>query len=193
MGTAPHQFEPDNREVEVTYVTAEGKAYTVRAKDVVMAGFNAMIPHICPEIPTVQKSALSKSVRAINVATTVMLRNWEAFARLKASSIAYPRSFYNGFSLPAPRSFGSMQASMDPSQPILASFTISHGLANETFHEEMNGGRLPALGTPIRDQFRMARAGLFRTPFERFERALRSQSAAALGAGGSSASPGPWP
>lgn len=47
-----------------------------------------------------------------------------------------------------------------------------------------SGGTLPPPGTPIRDQMRAARMGLYRTPYERFERAVRSQSAAALGAGG---------
>jgi spermidine dehydrogenase len=43
---------------------------------------------------------------------------------------------------------------------------------------------MPPPGTPMDVQMRAARAGLYRTPFERFERAVRSQSAAALGAGG---------
>ena len=80
IGTLPHQFEPDKREVEVTYVTS-GKAYSVRAKDVVMAGFNNMIPYICPELPSEQKAALHKAVRAVNQQTNVLLRNWEPFAK----------------------------------------------------------------------------------------------------------------
>ncbi len=94
IGTLPLQFEPDKREVEVTYVTG-GKAYSVRAKDVVMAGFNNMIPYICPELPSEQKAALHKAVRAVNQQTNVLLRNWEPFAKLKISDIAYPGGFYN--------------------------------------------------------------------------------------------------
>jgi spermidine dehydrogenase len=46
------------------------------------------------------------------------------------------------------------------------------------------GGTLPRPGTPVRDQMRMARMGLFRTPFERFERAIRNQMAGALAGSG---------
>jgi spermidine dehydrogenase len=184
VGTAPHQFEPDNREVEVTYVGVEGRAYMVRAKDVVLAGFNNMIPYICPEIAEGQKEGLRKSVRSINMSTNVLLRNWEAFDKLKVNSVAFPGNYLQGLSLHPARSFGSMKASMDPSQPILANFNFSHGVANQTFLRELLGGQLPTPGTPARDQMRMARAGLFRTPFERFERQIRADAAAALGAGG---------
>jgi spermidine dehydrogenase len=83
-----------------------------------------------------------------------------------------------------PRSFGALQASTDPSQPILCRFSVTEGLTNTTFLEEVMGGAMPPPGTPMDIQMRAARAGLYRTPFERFEKAVRSQSAAALGPGG---------
>jgi spermidine dehydrogenase len=145
-----------------------------------MAGFNAMIPYICPELPSEQKAALHKSVRAINHHTYALLRNWEAFEKLKVASVACPRSFYSTFGLQASRSFGKLQPSMNPSEPVLVSFGGGSGLANEAFISDMLGGKLPAPGTPARDQMRMARMGLFRTPFERFERGIRGQMAGAL-------------
>ncbi len=45
---------------------------------------------------------------------------------------------------------------------------------------ELLGGRLPPPGTPLKEQFKMLRAGLLRTPFEYFERAVREQAAAVL-------------
>jgi spermidine dehydrogenase len=113
-----------------------------------------------------------------------LLRNWTAFEKLKVSSVAFPRNYLQSISLQAPRSFGSMKASMTPSQPILASFGFSHGIANPEFLKELLGGQLPVPGTPVRDQMRTARAGLLRTPFDRFERAIRSEAGTALGAGG---------
>ena len=35
-----------------------GEAYRDRSRSCVMAGYNAMIPHICPELPAVQNEAL---------------------------------------------------------------------------------------------------------------------------------------
>src|SRR5690606_11784027 len=71
-----------------------------------------------------------------------------------------------------------------PSQPQLVTFNIVNGIGNQTFYEEIMGGATPPPGTDMRTQMRAARAGLYNLPFERFERAVRSQSAAALGAGG---------
>ena len=44
-------------EVEVTYVRA-GRGYAARARGVVLAGYNAMIPYLCPELPAEQQKAL---------------------------------------------------------------------------------------------------------------------------------------
>jgi spermidine dehydrogenase len=183
VGTAPHQFEPDNREVEISYIR-EGKGYKVRAKDVVMAGFNAMIPYICPELPAEQKQALHQSVRAINHHTYALLRNWDAFEKLKVATVSCPGSFFPTFGLLPPRSFGKLEPPKDPSEPILVTFGGGAGIASASFIRELMGGKLPAPGTPVRDQMRMARAGLFRTPFERFERAIRTQLTGVLSVGG---------
>jgi spermidine dehydrogenase len=184
LGPSPQLFDPDHREVEVTYVTPEGKALKVQAKDVIMAGNNNMIPYICPEIAEQQKVALHKAVRAINMFINVLLRDWTPLQKLGVSSLAFPRSFVDSMSLWDPRSFGALQASTDPSQPVLCRFSVTEGLTNTTFLEEVMGGAMPPPGTPMDIQMRAARAGLYRTPFERFEKAVRSQSAAALGPGG---------
>jgi spermidine dehydrogenase len=183
VGTLPHQFEPDNREVEVTYMN-RGKGYSVRAKDVVMAGYNAMIPYICPELPEAQKAALHQAVRAINHHTYALLKDWHAFEKLKVATVSCPKSFFPTFGLLASRSFGKLQPSMDPSQPVLVTFGGGAGISNEFYIRELMGGNLPGPGTPVRDYMRMARAGLLATPFERFERAIRSQMAGALSGGG---------
>lgn len=183
VGSAPHQFEPDLREVDVTYVK-DGRALKVRAKDVIMAGFNNMIPYICPEIPQFQKDALRKSVRSINLQTPVLLRNWEAFERMKVSYIDFPTNYMRALALAKPRSFGKMKASMRPDQPILVMAWFSHGIANETFAKEVFGGEMPEPGTPVRDQERMARMGLFNTPLERFTEEIGNCMNAALSPGG---------
>jgi spermidine dehydrogenase len=183
VGTLPNQFEPDKREVEVSYITG-GKSYSVRAKDVVMAGMNNVIPYICPELPEAQKAALRLSVRAINHHVYALLRDWQAFAKLKVANIACPQAFYPTFGLQASRSFGDLKPSMDPSQPVLVSFGGGAGISSEGYIKELLGGTLPPPGTSVRDQMNMARAGLLRTPFERFERAVRRQMSGALSGSG---------
>jgi spermidine dehydrogenase len=184
IGAAPHQFEPDSRNVEITYMRA-GRACKVIAKDVVLACMNNMIPYICPELPNEQKQALHMSVRAVNTAVNVLIRNWQAFANLKVREVACPQSLLTSLALQRPRTFGKLKPSMDPSQPIVVEFENANGgLSNEFFTRQMLGGRLPDPGTSVRDQMRMVRAGLLRTSYETFERAIRRLMGGALARGG---------
>lgn len=183
VGTLPHQFEPDSREVEITYIKG-GEARKVSAKDVVMAGNNAMIPYICPELPQEQKDALHLAVRAINNHTYALLKDWRAFEKLKVATVACPKSFFPSFGLQVSRSFGKLQPSMDPSEPVLVSFGGGAGISSEDHIKGLTGGVLPDPGTPARDQMRNARMALLQTSFETFERAIRIQLAGALSGGG---------
>ena len=175
------QFQRDNREVDVTYMR-DGKAYRVRGKNVVLACNNAMIPHLCPELPEPQKKALHQSVRAANQSTNVLLRDFKAFAELKVSNVGCPNCFYGGFSLNAPTLLGDLQPPKDPSDPVLAGFSTGGNsglLANETMVAELLGGP-PKPGSTMQDRFRAVRTALLNTPFETFERAVRSQASRAL-------------
>jgi len=71
---ARHLGDPQSaRQVEVTYMRA-GRAYTARARGAVLAGYNMMIPYLCPELPQVQKDALHSLVKTPLVYTSVALR-----------------------------------------------------------------------------------------------------------------------
>jgi spermidine dehydrogenase len=175
-------FERDTREVAITYVRG-GRAYRVRGKNVVLACNNAMIPYLCPEMPEAQKKALHRSVRAVNQTTNVLLRDFKAFAALKVSNVACPNSFYGSFSLGSTMSLGDLTPPRDPSDPVLVGFSTASNsglLANETMVRELCKGSPPPVGTPMQDQFRAVRAALLTTPFETFERAVRSQIGRAL-------------
>jgi spermidine dehydrogenase len=176
-------FDRDKREVDVTYMR-EGKAYRVRSKGVVLACNNAMIPFLCPEMPEQQKAALHKSVRACNQQTNVLIRDFKAFAALKLSNVGCPNCFYGGFSLNSPVLLGDLQSPRDPSDPILVGFSTGGNsglLANDTMVSELCGG--PPTGT-MQDRFRAVRTALVNTPFETWERAVRSQISRALAGSG---------
>jgi hypothetical protein len=49
-------YYPSAREVAITYIR-DGKAFAVRARGCVLAGYNAMFPYLCPELPEAQKAA----------------------------------------------------------------------------------------------------------------------------------------
>ncbi|WP_052958475.1 FAD/NAD(P)-binding protein [Aquamicrobium sp. LC103] len=179
-------FEPDDGEIEVTYIK-DDKLQRVRGKNVVLACMNNVIPYLLPELPETQKDALRQAVRAPNQMTNVLFRNWEAFAKLKVSSVTFPGTFFGRMGLPTPRFLGEMTPSLAPSEPIVVSFGTGSNsgiCSNETMVGELLGGTPPEPGTPMDEQFRMVRAGLLETPFETFERAVRRQAAAVLGSGG---------
>jgi spermidine dehydrogenase len=91
---ARHLAEPRSAsQVEVTYLRA-GRAYTVRARGTVLACYNMMIPYLCPELPAAQKEALHSLVKTPLVYTSVALRDWRAFDRLKLYR-AYPPGSYH--------------------------------------------------------------------------------------------------
>jgi spermidine dehydrogenase len=182
VGAAPHLLEPDSREVEVTYVTA-GKGYTVTAKDVIMAGNTNMIPYIVPDLPADQKAALHLSVRACQAPVTMMLRNWEAFEKLKVAGIRTPLAFFDSIRLQSSRSFGEISPVRDPAQPILV--TIWGGeLGSYAYAQELTDGALPKPGTDVREQLRILRRGLYKTSFETFERHARKLMGGALAGAG---------
>jgi spermidine dehydrogenase len=183
VGDAPKAlFLRDARDVAITYLRG-GRAYKVRGKNVVLACNNAMIPYLCPEMPEAQKKALHRSVRAVNQSTNVLFRDFKAFAALKVSNVACPNSFYGSFSLGSTQSLGDLKPPKDPSEPVLVGFSTAANsglLANETMVRELCKGSPPPVGTPMQDQFRAVRTALLSTPFETFERAIRSQSSRAL-------------
>jgi spermidine dehydrogenase len=168
--------------VEVSYMH-DGRAYSVMAKNVVMACMNNIVPYLCPEMPETQKKALHTAVRAANQQTNVLFRNWEPFAKLGINSVMCPNSFYGRFGLGAPELVGAMQPIHDPSEPILVSYGTAGNsglMTNPTMVSELCFGNPPAPGTYWDDQFRAVRMGLLQTPFSTFEQAIRSQAARAL-------------
>ena len=165
---ARHVGDPRSAgEVRVTYARG-GRAFAARARGVVMAGWNAMIPYLVPELPDAQKAALHELVKAPLVYTTVALRDWRAFEAAGVRTIRAPGSYHSSAMLNWPVDIGGYTAERDPAQPVLL------------FME-----RTPcAPGLPEHDQNRAGRAELLETSFETFEREVRAQLGAMLGGAG---------
>jgi spermidine dehydrogenase len=186
IGPKPPQFEPEGREVEVAYISG-GRLKSVVGKHVIMACMNNVVPYLCPDMPEQQKAALRQAVRAVNQQTAVLFRNWEAFAKLKTSSISAPNNFFGSMNMNGGTLVGSMQPVTDPSQPIMVGFGTganSGVLSNPQMVSDLCGGNPPPVGTPIDDQFRIVRNGMLATPFETWERKIRTMAAGALSSGG---------
>jgi len=155
------------KQVEVTYLRG-GKPYVARARGVVMACYNMMIPYLCPELPAAQKDALHQLVKTPLVYTSVALRNWQAFEKLKVHRVYAPGSYHTYFHLNSHVNIGAYRSTSSSREPILVHMV-----------------RTPCKpGLPEHEQNRAGRAELLTTSFETFERNIRDQLARTLRDGG---------
>ena len=165
-----HDGDPKSaKRVRVTYVRG-GRAYRVQARACVLAGYNMMIPHLCPELPKAQREALALQVKSPILYTSVALRNWQPWKKLGIGAAVSPGSYHVNTMLDFPVSLGGYRFSQGPDDPIVAHM--------ERFPHRPNMGMAP------RDQFRLGRYELLSTPFETIERNIRSQLAGMLSTGG---------
>jgi spermidine dehydrogenase len=156
------------KDVDVVYAR-DKKLYSVRAKGVVLACWNSMIPYLCPELPDKQKEALKYGVKVPLVYTSVALKNWTAFQKLGLSGASSPGMYHSGVRLEMPTAIGGYNPTpRSADEPILVRMT-----------------RTPCKpGLPSRDQHRAGHVDLLTTPFRTFELKIRDQLARILAAGG---------
>ena len=165
-----HDGDPKTaKRVRVTYVRA-GRAYRVQARSCVLACYNMMIPHLCPELPAPQREALLLQVKSPILYTTVALRNWQAWKKMGIGAAIAPSGYHINAMLDFPVSLGDYRFSEGPDAPIVVHM--------ERFPHRSNMGLTP------RDQHRLGRYELLSTPFETLERNVRAQLAGMLSAGG---------
>jgi spermidine dehydrogenase len=157
--------KPDG--VRVVYIK-DGRRMQVKGTNAILACFNNIIPFIVPTLPQEQKTALHYASKVPMIYTNVLIRNWEAWVRLKVSSIHSPTAYHTDMWLDTPVSMGGYKCPDDPSQPIVV-------------HLEGNPN---SPGLPRREQNRAGRAQMLATPFETIEREIRSHMARGLSGGG---------
>lgn len=161
--------EQGKQAVDVTYLTGD-KLYRVRAGQVVMAGYNMMIPYLVPEMPEKQAAALKENVKSPLVYSKVVIRNWQPFMKLGVHEIYSPAAPYSRVKLDYPVNMGGYEHPRDPNQPI--------GL------HMVYVPTLPGSGLSPREQSRKGRALLLGTPFEVHEKMIREQLQGMFGAAG---------
>ena len=154
-------------EVEVTYAR-EGKVYTARAKNAILACWHVVIPYICPELPEKQKEALASAQKVPLLYTNVLLKNWTSFQKLGTNSVYAPSMYHSGLNLDLPVSIGGYECAQKPEEPI-----VVH-MIKAACHP----------GLPARQQHTFGRMELYTTTFETMERNIRDQLVRTLGPGG---------
>ena len=165
-----HDGPPDSADrVAITYVRG-GRAARVWARSCVLAGYNAMIPYLCPELPERQREALALAVKVPILYSTVLLRNWRAWKEIGIAAVSAPGSYHANAMLDFPVSFAGYEFSASPDDPIVVHM--------ERF------GKTPGTALTPREQFRAERHRMLATPFSQIEREIRTQLAGMLASGG---------
>ena len=155
------------KEVEVAYALRD-KVYMARAKNVILACWNAVIPYICDELPEKQKKDLLMAQKVPLLYTNVLLRNSTSPEKLAANAIYAPGGYHTNVDMDLPVSIGEYQCRREPGEAVLL---------------DMSKGVCQA-GLSPREQHTMGRIELFTTDFPTIERNVREQLARILGQGG---------
>ncbi len=155
--------------VDVRYVK-DGSAHDVNARQVIFAGYSAMIPYVCPEFPAAQAEAFAALVKIPLLYANMLVRNWEPFAALGIDRIGFPGGMMNSVALDFPVSLGGYEFAKSPADPMILHWNY--------FPTQ------PGQGLDARAQNKLGRHKMLALSFEDYERAMRSQAADALALGG---------
>jgi spermidine dehydrogenase len=156
-----------DQRVEVDYVQG-GNAFRVTSSHGILACYNGLIPHLCPELPDEQKDALRYGVKVPLVYTTVLLANGHAFSKLGSTLVTCPRDPFTMVSAAPPTTTGGYEPPRGPDDPMAVLM-----MANPTPR--------PAGGESLRDLLRAGRSTIYSTPFATYEQQVRDQLQSLLG------------
>jgi spermidine dehydrogenase len=159
---------PDGQFVDITYVR-NGETYRARARHAVLACYNGIIPHLCPEIPEKQAEAIRYATKIPFVVGNFAIRNWQAFADAGLNSVYTPGDVYfKRMFLDFPVSMGDYHYSKGPDEPIVISAWYSP----------------TTRGLPAKDQYRAGAAKLMEMSYDDFEKDIYSHLDGMLGSHG---------
>jgi len=146
-------------EVMVNYISND-KSFQLRSKNVVMACYNMMIPHIVSDLPEEQAAALRLQTKSPLQYTTVGLRNWRAMQEMEIGLAMSPGNMHQAVLLDFPVSIGAYNYANSPDDPcILQMISCPYG---ET------------VGAPAIEQYREARYKMLSLQFKDYETEIRS-------------------
>jgi spermidine dehydrogenase len=155
-----HDGDPDSSsDVFVDYIN-DDKSYQVRAKGVVMAGYNMMIPHIVPGLPEEQEAALRRLSKTGPLQyTTVGLRNWRAIKETGIGMAMCPGNIHQVVGMDYPVSMGGYEFTKTSDDPCVLHMRSCP--VGET------------IGAPRVEQYREARYRMLGLKFSDYEAEMR--------------------
>ncbi len=158
----------DAKAVDVIY-SVGGQNFQVTANHAIFACFHQVIPYIAPELDLAQRTALVDQQKIPLVYTNVLIRNWQAFAKLGINGFESPGHYWDKAVMDFPVSMGEYKFADKPDEPMI-----------------LHLGKVPAnpASGSLREQAIAGRKWLLKEKFEDMEREVRSLLTRALGPAG---------
>ena len=153
--------------VRVDYVE-KGQPFSISADHCILACYNGLIPHLCPEMSDQQKEGLSYGVKVPFVYANVLLKNGRAFAGLDTTFTQCPYDPFQWVSAAPTVTSGGYQPPQSLDRPMAAFMMASPTPAD-------------IKGMPARELFRLGRHKIYGTPFKDYEQQIRDQLQGMLG------------
>ena len=189
-----HGDEPRNsNDVSVNYIN-DNKSYQVHARDVVMACYNMIIPHIVSGLPEEQSAALKLQGKSPMQYTTVGLRNWRAMKALGIGVAMSPGNMHQAVLMDFPVSMGGYEYTRTPDDPcVIQMISCPYGKFGEPRREQFREARYRMLGLQFKDyehEIRSHLSGMFPSELFDFDRDVASISVNRWAHGYSNGGPG---
>jgi len=144
-------------DVLVDYVN-DNKRFQVKAKGVVMACYNVIIPYIVSGLPDEQSEALKLQGKSPLQYTSVGVRNWRGMKAMGIGMAMSPGHMHQAVHMDFPVSMGGYEYTKTPDDPcIIQMFSCPYGTEGES----------------RRDQFREARYKMLSLQFDDYEQEIR--------------------
>ena len=159
--------EVDGTRVAVDYVQ-QGNPLRITADNCVLACYNGLIPHLCPELPESQKEGLRYGVKTPFVYANVLLENGRAYSELGATLFQCPYDPFQWVSTAPTMTTGGYEPPRGPDDPMVVLMMHSPMAAPE--------GQISG-----RDQLRLGHHKIYATPFAGYEQQIRDQLQSLLG------------
>ncbi|MDA8936833.1 NAD(P)/FAD-dependent oxidoreductase, partial [Porticoccaceae bacterium] len=159
--------ETDVNHVKVDYVQ-QGQPFSVSADHCVLACYNGLIPHLCPDMSQEQKDGLSYGVKVPFVYANVLLKNGRAFAGLETTFTQCPYDPFQWVSAAPTVTSGGYQPPQTEDDPMAVFMMASPAPAD-------------IKDMPARELFRLGRYKIYGTSFKDYEQQIRDQLQGMLG------------
>ena len=159
--------ESGNGSVNVDYIK-NGEAFRVKSKHSILACYNSIIPHLCPELPESQKEAIRYAEKMPLVWANVHLSDGLSFSKIGAKLIQCPNDPFDVVTVSPPTTTGGYQPPTKPEDPVVL------------FLMSIPKFQVNTKDSP-RDIYKKGRQIIYATSFETYEKQIRSQLESLMG------------